>query len=212
MSPDSTGFGTTLYALLNALVVDYCARQKLGGTSFSYYVLKQVPVPAPMTCRSYETVGVSFTTDWFAARVLELAYCASDVSSFARDCGYDGPPFRWDEERRFEIRAELDAAFFHLYLPCDNLGEWKPAERETPEQLAALKRHFATPRDAVRHILEQFPLVRQRDEQAHGHYRTRDRILEIYDLMLAAQRSGRPYQTALDPPPGDPRAAHGGGR
>jgi hypothetical protein len=28
----------------------------------------------------------------------------------AQDCGFDGPPFRWDEDRRFLIRAELDAA------------------------------------------------------------------------------------------------------
>lgn len=34
---------------------------------------------------------------------------------FASDCGYEGPPFRWDPERRFLLRAELDAAFFHLY-------------------------------------------------------------------------------------------------
>ena len=25
------------------------------------------------------------------------------------------PPFRWDPERRVVLRAELDAAFFHLY-------------------------------------------------------------------------------------------------
>ena len=34
----------------------------------------------------------------------------------ACDCGWSGPPFRWDEERRFLLRCELDAAFFHLYL------------------------------------------------------------------------------------------------
>jgi hypothetical protein len=35
----------------------------------------------------------------------------------------------------------------------------------------------------------------------------KERILEIYDAMLAAQRSGQPYQTALNPPPGEgPRA------
>ena len=26
-----------------------------------------------------------------------------------------GSPFRWDEGRRFAMRCELDAAFFHLY-------------------------------------------------------------------------------------------------
>ena len=112
------------------------------------------------------------------------------------------PPFAWDEARRFEIRCELDAAFFHLYLPCDPSGGWRRAEGETPEQLAALQKHFATPRTAVAFILDQFPIVRQKDEQAHGRYRTKERILEIYDAMLAAQRDGRPYQSRLEPPPG----------
>jgi hypothetical protein len=38
-----------------------------------------------------------------------------------------GPPLRWDEERRFLLRCELDATFFHLYLP---IGGGKP-ERKT---------------------------------------------------------------------------------
>ena len=37
------------------------------------------------------------------------------LTPFAADLGDEGPPFRWDEERRFAMRAELDAAFFHLY-------------------------------------------------------------------------------------------------
>ena len=71
-----------------------------------------------------------------------------------------------------------------------------------------MKTHFPTPRHAVGFILDQFPLVRQKDEKAHGRYRTKERILEIYDAMLAAQRSGKPYQSTLNPPPGQgPRAA-----
>jgi hypothetical protein len=67
-----------------------------------------------------------------------------------------------------------------------------------------LKRHFPTPRDAVSHILDQFPVVRLKDEQAfEGRYRTKERILEIYDAMLAATRSGNPFRTSLDPPPGN---------
>ena len=34
-------------------------------------------------------------------------YTAWDLSPFARDLGDDGPPFRWDEDRRFLLRAEL---------------------------------------------------------------------------------------------------------
>ncbi|MCC6652815.1 MAG: hypothetical protein IT348_16805, partial [Candidatus Eisenbacteria bacterium] len=33
-------------------------------------------------------------------------------------------------------------------------------------------------------------------------------ILEIYDAMAEAARTGKPYQTRLDPPPGDQRVAH----
>jgi len=37
------------------------------------------------------------------------------MTPLARDLGDDGGPFRWDKERRFLIRAELDAFFFRLY-------------------------------------------------------------------------------------------------
>ena len=161
--------------------------------------------------RSVEPSAVSgklVLSEWLAPRLLELTYTANDLAPLANDCGDDNPPFLWDDDRRFEIRFELDAAFFHLYLPADHDGQWRPAEAETAKQLETLKTHFPTPRHAVGFILDQFPLVRQKDEKAHGRYRTKERILEIYDAMLAAQRSGEPYQSALNPPPGEgPRAA-----
>ena len=136
---------------------------------------------------------------------------AWDLEPFAQDCGWSGPPFRWDEERRFLLRCELDAAFFHLYLPATADGQWKPARvaegavrDETPEELAELKRHFPTPRDAVAYIMDTFPIVRRKDEEKHGDYRTKRVILEIYDAMAEAIRTGKPYQTRLDPPPGPP--------
>ena len=95
--------------------------------------------------------------------------------------GYNGPPFAWDEEDRRHRRARLDALFFHLY---------------------------GIDRDDAAYILDTFPIVKRRDEQAHGEYRTKRVILEIYDEMAHAIKSGHPYQTRLDPPPGDPRAAH----
>ncbi len=51
---------------------------------------------------------------------LEFTYTAWDLEPFARDVGYDGPPFRWDPKRRFLLRAELDAAFFHFYTLSRN--------------------------------------------------------------------------------------------
>ena len=53
-----------------------------------------------------------------------------------------------------------------------------------------------------------FPIVRRNDEKTHGEYRTKRLILEIYDEMTEASRTGQPFRTRLDPPPADPRVAH----
>jgi hypothetical protein len=113
--------------------------------------------------------------EWLEPRVVELTYTAWDVESFATDLGDSGPPFRWDEERRSAMRAELDAAFFHLY---------------------------GVERDDVDYIMETFPIVKRKDEQHYGSFRTKELILEVYDAMAEATRTGKPYQTILDPPPG----------
>jgi hypothetical protein len=131
------------------------------------------------------------------------------LEAFAQDCGWSGPPFRWDEERRFLLRCELDAAFFHLYLPVETNGDWRPAENETAENLARLKASFPSPRDAVAYIMDTFPIVKRKDEaKGNGDYRTKRVILEIYDAMAEAARTGIPYQTRLSPPPADATVAH----
>ena len=47
-------------------------------------------------------------------------------------------------------------------------------------------------------------VVKRKDEQAHGEYRTKRVILDIYDAMQQAMEAGTPYHTRLDPP-----TAHG---
>ena len=190
-----------LLANLNSLVTDYIARQKVGGTHITYNLLKQFPVLSIDQWAVSPACSNIGTLAWVSSRALELAYTAHDLAQLARDCDYDDSPFPWDEGRRFEIRCELDAAFFNLYLPAEPGGAWRPAEGETSNQLSGLKRHFPVPRDAVAYILDQFPIVRRKDEAAFGRYRTKDRILEIYDAVLAAQGSNQPYRSRLDPPP-----------
>ena len=187
-------------------------RLKLGGTHFSFFIAEQVPVlPHEMLDRSTPWRTDEALRDWLLPRALELTYTAWDLEPFAADCGWDGPPFRWDEERRFLLRCELDAAFFHLYLPAEENGDWRPARRsdgcphdETPEQLAELKHHFPTPCDAIAYILDTFPILRRKDEQRHGDYRTKRTILDIYDAMQASFAIDEPYRTPLTPRPADP--------
>ena len=80
----------------------------------------------------------------------------------------------------------MDAAFFHLYLPAEPNGEWSPAENETAEDRARLKASFPSPRDAVAYIMDTFPIVKRKDEEKWGEYRTKRVILEIYDAMAEA--------------------------
>jgi hypothetical protein len=171
-----------LLANLNTFIFDYLARQKVGGTHLNFSVLKQLPVLVPQryqsTCTWDSNVMIS---GWSLLRVLELTYTAWDLEPFAKDCGYDGPPFRWNDERRFLLRCELDAAYFHLY---------------------------GIERDDVDYIMDTFRVWKEKEEKQYGEYRTKRVILEIYDEMQQAIESGVPYQARLDPPPADPAMAH----
>jgi hypothetical protein len=182
-------------AKLSSIVFDYIARQKVGGTTLAGYIIEQLPV---LSLDTFEAQCVWHpplrVRQWLFSRVLELTYTAWDLEAFAKDCGYNGPPFRWDEDRRFLLRCELDAAFFHLYLGMPE--EWQKG----PESLIDL---FSTARSAVEYIMETFPIVRKQDMKTHGRYHTKETILEIYDGMAHAAKTGDPYQTLLDPPAAD---------
>lgn len=166
-----------LYANLNTYCLDYVVRQKLGGTTLNFFYLKQFPVLGKIYYEKCGWDNPKLLSNWILPRILELSYTAWDLEPFAKDCGYHGPPFLWDEERRFLIRCELDAAYFHLYgIECDD----------------------------VDYIMETFPIVKRKDEAKYGTYRTKEVILDIYDQMKKAMDTGKPYQTMLDPPPGPP--------
>jgi hypothetical protein len=60
----------------------------------------------------------------------------------------------------------------------------------------------------VEYILDSYRILRDKDQERHGEYRTKRVVLEIFDEMSQAMQTRQPYQTRLNPPPGDPRAAH----
>lgn len=57
-------------------------------------------------------------------------------------------------------------------------------------------------------VMDTFPIVRRKDEATHGAYRTKDTILEVFDALSEAARTGQAYQSPLTPPPGDPTCCH----
>lgn len=187
-----TPFFVSFAVNLTTFVYDYLSRQKVGGLNMSYFIVKQLPV---ITKTVYQCHGLS-GYNWITSRALELYYSAWDLTSFARDCGYGGPPFIWDEERRFAIRCELDALYFHLYLGAQS--DWHT--QGTPELLS----YLPTPRHAVEYIMETFPIVKRKDEKEYGEYRTKLRILEIFDQLTHCLATNTEYRSPLNPPPGPP--------
>ncbi|HEX6509967.1 MAG TPA: SAM-dependent DNA methyltransferase, partial [Chloroflexota bacterium] len=155
-----------LVANMSSFILDYVLRQKMAGTSVGFFLVKQLPL-LPIS-------AYGEWTEWIRSRVVELTYTAWDMEPFARDLGDDGPPFRWDEERRFVMRAELDALFFHLY---------------------------GINRDNMNYIMETFSIVKRKDIQRYGTFRTKDLVIEIYDLI--SRTPVKSYQSLLTPPPGD---------
>lgn len=147
-----------LHANLSSLALDYTARQKLSGTHLTFGVVAQLPVLPPSAylrpCSWDDAVELR---DWVADRVLELSYTSWDMVPYAEELNAgDGPPFRWVPERRAQLRAELDAAYLHLY---------------------------GLDRDEAEHVVDSFFVLRKNEERAFGEFRTRRLVLAAYDGM-----------------------------
>jgi hypothetical protein len=138
------------------------ARQKVAGTSFSYFYIKQVPALPP---GAFYKNAVEF----IESRVLELTYTSYDLKPWAEDLGYDGPPFFFDPERRSLLRAELDAFYAHLYgLTRDEL------------------RYILDPADAMGpdYPSETFRVLKNNEIRQFGEYRTQRLVLEAWDRLF----------------------------
>jgi len=182
-----------LLANVNAFALDFVARQKIGGSHMNFYIVKQLPVHSP---DRYTPKLLQY----IVPLVLELTYTAWDLAAFADDVwseaddalqsaieaqwqanvdatggGHRGttppewversdqadgrfphPPFMWDEERRAHLRADLDGLYGHLY---------------------------GLEREELAYILDTFPIVRRKDEDEYGEYRTKRLVLEAYDEL-----------------------------
>ncbi len=141
--------------------MDFLARKKVA-LKMSYTVVDSLPFPRALP-----------TGSW-AARILELAARLTCTASemvpiwnelaregLVRRCPEDRVPGFVHPDQRFDARAELDA------LVAAHV--------------------FGLTRDELEYVLETFPIVRRRDEEEHGEFRTRKQILRHFDAM-----TGRP--------------------
>jgi hypothetical protein len=178
----SAQHSAALYGNLNSLTLDYLARQKVGGTSLTYFYLKQFPILPP---DRYTEVDLAF----IVPRVLELTYTAHDLKPWAEDLSYDGEPFAWNPNRRAVLRAELDAYYAKLYdLTRDEL------------------RYILDPADVMGddYPSETFRVLKTNEMREFGEYRTARLVLREFDRMVLADAAHEPYLSLLVPPPGQP--------
>lgn len=87
------------------------------------------------------------------SRVIKLTYTAHDLDAFGSEFGLT-EPFIWNEKERFQLQCELDAIYAHLY-------GLEKAEMD--------------------YILETFPIIKRKDIDKYGSYRTKETILQLYD-------------------------------
>jgi hypothetical protein len=109
-----------LLANLNSSVFDYVARQKVGSVHLNFFIVEQLPTLPPNTYADRCPWSKKETLEhWISERVLKLSCTAEDMIPLAQACDFKGSRgdgvHIWKEAERTEIRAELDAAYFHLY-------------------------------------------------------------------------------------------------
>lgn len=162
-----------LLANLNSFAFDFATRKRVGGTDLNHFIVHQLPVLHPDVLSKPEIEG------FILPRVLELTYTSIDLANFAKDCGWSGKPFRWDEDRRFALKCELDAMFFFLYLGSPT--HWA-------SQASELTADFKSPSEAIDYIMESFPIVKRREVERFGSFRSKVQILHdfksIPELLL----------------------------
>ena len=165
MMPDDSHAHAALLLLtcLSCLALDFVARLKIGGTNLNFFIYEQLPVLPPPTFAEPAPWSPDETLDhWLGPRLIELTYTARELDPLAHDFGHAGSPFPHDPERRFRLRCELDAAFFHLY---------------------------GISRPDIEYILEIFPIVKRNEVELYGEYRTKQLILECYDALRVSKRA-----------------------
>ncbi|MFI2414896.1 hypothetical protein [Streptomyces sp. NPDC018947] len=175
VSPSLTA---ALIASQSSLVFDCVCRQKVGAISVMLFIWKQLPVPHPDDLAPH--------TPFLIRRTLELLYTSWEMEPLAKDLGDTGAPFTWNEDRRAQLRAELDAYFLHLY---------------------------GVSAEDADYILESFQTenggLKNNEIAKYGEYRTKRLVLTEYNRMAAAGLTletplidGENYTSTLTPPPG----------
>jgi len=152
---------TLVLANMNSIPLDWAARLSVGGTNMSFFIVKQLPVLPPDIFLEKSNCGPPWV-QLIIPRALELTYTSYEMTAFAKDLGFEGPPFTWDEEKRHFLKSELDAIFAHMY---------------------------ELDRSDLKYILDppspnsSFPVLKSHEMKEFGEYRTKRYVLQAFDQL-----------------------------
>ena len=145
-----------IIANMNCTILDYVSRQKIQARHLNAYILEQLPFIKPDT---YSTkLGDTTVGEFIKQQVLKLTYTSWDMQPFAKDMGYEGNPFEWNEEERMHLMAKLDALYMNLY----NISE-----------------------DDAEYVLSTFDVARKYEVENYGYYATKDLVINYMRALKA---------------------------
>ncbi|MGB9590911.1 MAG: hypothetical protein ACPL1K_00145, partial [Candidatus Kryptoniota bacterium] len=196
-----------------SIVQNYIARNKIGGTNFNFFYMKQLPILPP---EAYTPEDIAF----IAPRVFELTWTAYDIAGWAEDL--------WDSMDTSERALVLGAHRTNLLASKGTQNpytfikpELLPAPNDSllansfdttmlppfvflPQRRAYIRaeldayyaRLYGLSRDDLRYILdpqdlmgpyypsETFRVLKEKEIARYGEYRTRRLVLEAYDKLV----------------------------
>lgn len=151
---------------MNSLPLDWAARFSVGGVNMNFFIVKQLPVLPPEAYLERLPSGLPTYVELIVPRALELTYTADDLEGLARDLGFDGSPFPWDDSRRHFLQSELDAIYAHMYGLERADVDWI-----LDPQLPSFS----------------FPTLKRKEIADYGEYRTQRLVLTAYDQLAQGE-------------------------
>lgn len=188
---------------VNSLVFDFIARQKVGGTNLTYFIVKQLPVLPPERFGEAELAFI-------VPRVLELVYSAYDLQPFAQDVWAEADIALRSliiQQRQANHALTQQYVDAEMALQVDDLSLfqdlapppfiWHEERRAVlrAELDALIAKLYGLSRDELRYILdpqdvygpdfpgETFRVLKERELRQYGEYRTQRLVLAAWDRL-----------------------------
>jgi len=151
--------GAVFASVFTSFTFDFALRSSLSGANFTKYVLKQLPMHKPETLQS-EFVEIdgheTCIYDRLEELVVPLIWTSHSLDGFGQSFDWTDSCFEWKEDRRIKNRAMIEAL---------------------------VAKSFNLKRDEFEFIMDQFDILKEREIEVHGKFRSKKQALEAFDRV-----------------------------